>query len=564
MAVDNTLFKGCWRPEEDEALRKAVFMHGEKNWSIVARTFNTLMGRPANLGRAPKQCRSRYLQQLVPGIKTGEWTAEEEEILVDGHKQFGNQWTLIASMLPGRTETSVKNHYNCTARRKVPTNYSRMSTLQRYLASIGVITLAQTQNNIVRLPSLGSGYPSSSSSQFFHNHNPRAARSPAARHASPSSPAGSNQYGSYGVTEGQQVQHEQQQPFAEYGQCKQEELEHQAYQPQRAEQHSYDGVAAPADGDEEEYTAEGAAAGLLQLAQAAYVFHMEEDEYEQDTEEGVDGTEGRAQKLQGTDQGPQQQHKRHSVNSLHHKYWFKPNLQPVVHSNSEDSDRTAEEEEGSPMAEAELHQHLHPKRSSPSIALNAVLEASLSKRHKGIMWEQPAAAGGKLNGSLTAGSMSRLRPVLDVSGPTPGSPVQNHDVLFSPAGSLRDFSPAPAYASPALSSRGSLQPPAMASAAPQFVSNFVDHLASAFSGAVREGSSNATALSPSSLAAVARFMALTGVGSAQNYPASPPASRTDGAPMATIPDVQQQQMAVVAKLLAAFMQQQSVKPAGAW
>lgn len=96
---------------------RAVSRHGEKNWSTVARTFNQLMGRPPLLGRAPKQCRSRYLQQLVPGIKTGEWSVEEEEILVEGHKQFGNQWTLIASMLPGRTETSVKNHYNCTARR---------------------------------------------------------------------------------------------------------------------------------------------------------------------------------------------------------------------------------------------------------------------------------------------------------------------------------------------------------------------------------------------------------------------------------------------------------------
>jgi myb proto-oncogene protein len=99
---------------------RAVSRHGEKNWSTVARTFNQLMGRPPLLGRAPKQCRSRYLQQLVPGIKTGEWSVEEEEILVEGHKQFGNQWTLIASMLPGRTETSVKNHYNCTARRWVP------------------------------------------------------------------------------------------------------------------------------------------------------------------------------------------------------------------------------------------------------------------------------------------------------------------------------------------------------------------------------------------------------------------------------------------------------------
>jgi myb proto-oncogene protein len=96
-----------------------VTKHGEKNWSAVARTFNELMGRHPLLGRAPKQCRSRYLQQLVPGIKTGEWSVQEEEILVEGHRQFGNQWTLIASMLPGRTETAVKNHYNCTARRWV-------------------------------------------------------------------------------------------------------------------------------------------------------------------------------------------------------------------------------------------------------------------------------------------------------------------------------------------------------------------------------------------------------------------------------------------------------------
>ncbi len=96
----------------------------------MARTFNQLMGRPPLLGRAPKQCRSRYLQQLVPGIKTGEWSVEEEEILVEGHKQFGNQWTLIASMLPGRTETSVKNHYNCTARRCGPAESSAFAMEQ--------------------------------------------------------------------------------------------------------------------------------------------------------------------------------------------------------------------------------------------------------------------------------------------------------------------------------------------------------------------------------------------------------------------------------------------------
>jgi hypothetical protein len=39
--------------------------------------------------------------------------------LVEAHKAYGNRWAAIAATLPGRTENSVKNHWNATLRRKL-------------------------------------------------------------------------------------------------------------------------------------------------------------------------------------------------------------------------------------------------------------------------------------------------------------------------------------------------------------------------------------------------------------------------------------------------------------
>ncbi|KAI8463789.1 MAG: hypothetical protein J3K34DRAFT_462267 [Monoraphidium minutum] len=128
--------KGTWKPEEDEALRKAVERAGDKNWMAVSRELNMALGY-AGSGRTAKQCRGRYMHHLKPGLKRGPWTWAEEEALVASHRQLGNSWSKIAKHLPGRTETDLKNHWNCTLRKKMPWEEAQRTPLQRYQLASG-------------------------------------------------------------------------------------------------------------------------------------------------------------------------------------------------------------------------------------------------------------------------------------------------------------------------------------------------------------------------------------------------------------------------------------------
>lgn len=48
------------------------------------------------------QCRERWLNHLDPNLKKGEWSKEEDAILLDAQAKWGNAWTRIADLLPGR------------------------------------------------------------------------------------------------------------------------------------------------------------------------------------------------------------------------------------------------------------------------------------------------------------------------------------------------------------------------------------------------------------------------------------------------------------------------------
>ena len=60
-------------------------------------------------GRTVKQCRERYSQHsMAAERKIGPWSTEEDRILVENQKKFGNKWSIISVMLPGRTDNDVK------------------------------------------------------------------------------------------------------------------------------------------------------------------------------------------------------------------------------------------------------------------------------------------------------------------------------------------------------------------------------------------------------------------------------------------------------------------------
>jgi hypothetical protein len=108
-----------WSQKEDNKLMELMKKYGQ-SWAMISSMMD---------GRTGKQVRDRYLNKLRPNIKLGDWSAQEDELIVTLIKEIGHRWSLIANHLPGRTEGQVKNRFYSHIKKRILSNgaYSHAS-----------------------------------------------------------------------------------------------------------------------------------------------------------------------------------------------------------------------------------------------------------------------------------------------------------------------------------------------------------------------------------------------------------------------------------------------------
>jgi hypothetical protein len=94
--------KGPWTEKEDIKLTNWVKTHNPIRWNECS----LYMGN-----RSGKQCREHWNNCLNPNLVKGNWTSEEDFLIMYLYQKLNGSWAKIIDAFPGRTENSIKNRF---------------------------------------------------------------------------------------------------------------------------------------------------------------------------------------------------------------------------------------------------------------------------------------------------------------------------------------------------------------------------------------------------------------------------------------------------------------------
>ncbi|KAL9682518.1 hypothetical protein QQ045_014319 [Rhodiola kirilowii] len=134
------LKKGPWSAEEDEILIAHINNHGHSNWRALP--------KQAGLLRCGKSCRLRWTNYLNPDIKRGNFSREEEDMILNLHRVLGNRWSAIAAKLPGRTDNEIKNVWHTHLKKRLANPIIIPNTVHTFSSDSGLTNSSDQSNEI--------------------------------------------------------------------------------------------------------------------------------------------------------------------------------------------------------------------------------------------------------------------------------------------------------------------------------------------------------------------------------------------------------------------------------